>query len=731
MQAPCPGASDEQLHRRDRQRLHAQRPARRRHRRRAAPGPDRLLDQLVARAEKPHRGCRRASGSRPSTPTRPTCPPRRRRCRPSSPSTFPARRQNRTVVQGDAGGAGRARSASPSSAAHAPTTSCSTARSCSAEAVRQLPLQVRLPGADVTIGRDPAGLRALPAPGHLHADPQARGPQRPAASTAARRELEVPAVEGEAAAAARRRDRAPARRGQRRALDARDHDRDRAPRGEMQSGLVRFDTLDHRPGDRARSASRSTASRCCARTGRPTRSSSTSARCRARARCAPTAYDAGGRRARLRRDADQRQRAPLRGAPGRAARGPALREEPARRGAGRAARGREPRAGRVLAQRDAGRDALPGAVHPADRAAAGGGRSPTCAPSPTRPTATRPRTWSSSTRRRTSRSSTSSSSSCSPPCSTATTGRSPTCPRATSRVFEDGVAAAARPLRAGREPAGPRRRCCSTSRPRWSPTSREAKPAALKLFEEAIQPSDRAALIPFNDRPNLAGQADQPDRRPGRRPRRPEGRARHLALRRGGLLALLLQRRQGAARAASCSPTARTRTAASRFEQTLDFARRAGVAIYTIGLGIGRAEFETRKVLDELADETGGRAFFIKEATELAADLRGDPEGAALALPARLPVVEHVAASRSSAPSRSRSPAPASRPRRCAATTPEPRLGPGEDEEAAGREARAVDLEAGRLEPLGEAGRGRRAAERRSRGARSRSARTSARAPRG
>jgi VWFA-related protein len=58
----------------------------------------------------------------------------------------------------------------------------------------------------------------------------------------------------------------------------------------------------------------------------------------------------------------------------------------------------------------------------------------------------------------------------------------------------------------------------------------------------------------------------------------------------------------------------------SRFtvEQMLDFARRAGVAIYTIGLGVSRTEFETRKILKTLAEETGGRSFFIGEIGELA-----------------------------------------------------------------------------------------------------------------
>ncbi len=53
----------------------------------------------------------------------------------------------------------------------------------------------------------------------------------------------------------------------------------------------------------------------------------------------------------------------------------------------------------------------------------------------------------------------------------------------------------------------------------------------------------------------------------------------------------------------------------SRFgwDEALDYARRAGVAIYPIGLG---EDLEKRK-LERLAEETGGRAFFLKDAGEL------------------------------------------------------------------------------------------------------------------
>jgi Ca-activated chloride channel family protein len=54
----------------------------------------------------------------------------------------------------------------------------------------------------------------------------------------------------------------------------------------------------------------------------------------------------------------------------------------------------------------------------------------------------------------------------------------------------------------------------------------------------------------------------------------------------------------------------------SRFgwEEALDYARRAGVAIYPIGLG---PQVEKPK-LKKLAEETGGRAFFLEDAAGLA-----------------------------------------------------------------------------------------------------------------
>ncbi|MXX74204.1 MAG: VWA domain-containing protein [Holophagales bacterium] len=49
-----------------------------------------------------------------------------------------------------------------------------------------------------------------------------------------------------------------------------------------------------------------------------------------------------------------------------------------------------------------------------------------------------------------------------------------------------------------------------------------------------------------------------------------------------------------------------------------EYARRSGVAIYTIGLGVGRTQMILRNKLSDLAKVTGGRSFFISKAEELA-----------------------------------------------------------------------------------------------------------------
>jgi Ca-activated chloride channel family protein len=53
------------------------------------------------------------------------------------------------------------------------------------------------------------------------------------------------------------------------------------------------------------------------------------------------------------------------------------------------------------------------------------------------------------------------------------------------------------------------------------------------------------------------------------------------------------------------------------FDETLEYARRSGVSIYTIGLKVGISDLGVRSKLSRLADVTGGRTFYVSSATEL------------------------------------------------------------------------------------------------------------------
>jgi tyrosine-protein kinase Etk/Wzc len=142
----------------------------------------------------------------------------------------------------------------------------------------------------------------------------------------------------------------------------------------------------------------------------------------------------------------------------------------------------------------------------------------------------------------------------------------------------------------------------------------KAKKAALTFLEETIQPKDRAAVITFNDHPNLLVKFTN-----------------DVTTLAGGLAGLKAER--GTAlydtvvfslfyfsglkgqRAMLLLSDGKDEGSRFSFEEAVDYARRAGVTIYAIGLG----EDLEKKKLAKFADETGGRAFFLKTVDELPA----------------------------------------------------------------------------------------------------------------
>jgi VWFA-related protein len=143
-----------------------------------------------------------------------------------------------------------------------------------------------------------------------------------------------------------------------------------------------------------------------------------------------------------------------------------------------------------------------------------------------------------------------------------------------------------------------------------------ARAAALGFFQQTIEAKDRAALLTFNDRPYLAVKFTN-----------------QLATFAGGLAGLKAER--GTAlydsliyslfhfsgirgqRALLVLSDGKDEVSRFGFEETLEYARRAGVTLYTIGLDSSKKAADERKKLTRLAEETGGRSFFLTSIGEL------------------------------------------------------------------------------------------------------------------
>ena len=143
-----------------------------------------------------------------------------------------------------------------------------------------------------------------------------------------------------------------------------------------------------------------------------------------------------------------------------------------------------------------------------------------------------------------------------------------------------------------------------------------AEEAALHFFELVLGPHDRACLITFNDRPELAvgftgskealagGLADLVA----------EG---ETALYDSILYSLYYFGGLRGKRALILLTDGGDSSSEYRFDDVLEFARRSQVAIYSIGIDIDRRELMFRGRLQQLCNETGGRCFFISGASEL------------------------------------------------------------------------------------------------------------------
>jgi Ca-activated chloride channel family protein len=144
----------------------------------------------------------------------------------------------------------------------------------------------------------------------------------------------------------------------------------------------------------------------------------------------------------------------------------------------------------------------------------------------------------------------------------------------------------------------------------------QAQQAALSFFTETIGPRDRAALITFNDRPQLVVKLTNELLELG-------GGLAGLKAERGTALydsivfSLYYFNGLSGQRALIVLSDGKDESSRFQFDDALDFARRAGVTIFTIGLGFERGDHEAKKALEKLSEETGGRTWFVEDAGEL------------------------------------------------------------------------------------------------------------------
>lgn len=143
----------------------------------------------------------------------------------------------------------------------------------------------------------------------------------------------------------------------------------------------------------------------------------------------------------------------------------------------------------------------------------------------------------------------------------------------------------------------------------------EVRKTALSFFQQAITPKDRAAVITFNSFPHLAVELtnDRAALGSGLAGLTPEG---QTALYDSVMFALYYFAGIKGQRAILVLSDGKDESSRFSFEETLEYARRAGITIYSIGLRLNDAG--ARSKLSRLSDETGGRSFFIRDIEDLA-----------------------------------------------------------------------------------------------------------------
>lgn len=144
----------------------------------------------------------------------------------------------------------------------------------------------------------------------------------------------------------------------------------------------------------------------------------------------------------------------------------------------------------------------------------------------------------------------------------------------------------------------------------------EAVKSANRFFETVIQPKDRAAVFTFSDTPTLGVRfTNQMDVLTGALAGlTAEG---NTALYDSLIYALYYFGGIKGKKAIILLSDGQDSGSHYSFGEALEYARRSGVAIYGVGIDMPQKDYDVRAKLQKLADETGGRSFFVAAASEL------------------------------------------------------------------------------------------------------------------
>ncbi|HEX4966840.1 MAG TPA: VWA domain-containing protein [Thermoanaerobaculia bacterium] len=144
----------------------------------------------------------------------------------------------------------------------------------------------------------------------------------------------------------------------------------------------------------------------------------------------------------------------------------------------------------------------------------------------------------------------------------------------------------------------------------------EAVKGALRFFQKVVTPKDRAAVITFADQANLAVRFtnDETVLAGGLAGLTADG---STTLYDSIIYSLYYFGGIKGKRAIILLSDGKDEGSHYTFNDALEYARRSGVAIYTVGIDLSSQQADVRLKLSRLADETGGRFFFIQKANEL------------------------------------------------------------------------------------------------------------------